>query len=162
MKGMIHTTQDQIRRSDSKGLRSVSLQKEETRMRRITCTILMLLAATPIWAKPKVEVRIKLNDGFGIIEHTSAPTRGGAFYDDSGAAPTVFYQNVTVFSESAEAVAKNNGQWCIKGDAMLSTPEYHGTLEGNNLEIEIPQKNGKIKKMNFVVYDHKWRTKSDF
>lgn len=73
----------------------------------------------------------------------------------------VFYLNVTVLSDNSEAVAKNNGQWCIKGDDLLSSFEYHGTLEGNNLEIEIPQKNGKTKKRSYVVFDRKWRKLSD-
>ena len=67
----------------------------------------------------------------------------------------------TVHSDNADAVAKNNGQWCIKGDDLLSSLTYHGTLSGNDLELEVPQPNGKIKKMTFVVYDHKWRKLSD-
>ena len=58
-------------------------------------------------------------------------------------------------------MAKNNGQWCIKGDELLSSIEYHGTLDGNNLEVEIPQKNGKTKKRSYVVFDRKWRNLSD-
>ena len=73
----------------------------------------------------------------------------------------VFYLNVTLHSDNAEAVSKNNGEWCIKGDALLSSLTYHGTLSGNDLEIEVPQPNGKMKKMSFVVYDHKWRKLSD-
>jgi hypothetical protein len=73
----------------------------------------------------------------------------------------VFYLNVTVRSDNAEAVATSNGQWCIKGDALLGSLTYHGTLSGNDVELEVPQPNGKIKKMSFVVYDRKWRKLSD-
>jgi hypothetical protein len=67
-----------------------------------------------------------------------------------------------VFSKNAEAVAKNDGQWCITGDTQLDRgAEYQGTLNGNNLEIEIPQKNGKTKKKSFDVIDRKWRKLSD-
>ena len=69
-----------------------------------------------------------------------------------------FLANVTVLSDNAEAVAKNNGQWCILGDIELDkTAEYHGMLNGNSIELEIPDKNGKTKKKSFEVYDHKWR-----
>ena len=44
---------------------------------------------------------------------------------------------------------------------VLGSLEYHGTLDGNTLEIEIPQKNGKTKKKSYVVFDHKWRKLAD-
>jgi hypothetical protein len=43
----------------------------------------------------------------------------------------------------------------------LSSVEYHATLGGNDLVVEVPDKNGKIHKQNFVVYDHKWRKLAD-
>jgi hypothetical protein len=64
-------------------------------------------------------------------------------------------------SDNAEAVAKNSGQWCIKGDTLLGAIDYKGTLEGNSLEIEVPQKNGKIKKIAFGIFDRKWHKLSD-
>ena len=74
----------------------------------------------------------------------------------------VFFVNVIVLSDNAEAVAKNNGQWCISGDTELDTnTEYHGTLDGNTLNLEIVQKNGKIKKKSFEILDHKWRKLAD-
>jgi hypothetical protein len=39
--------------------------------------------------------------------------------------------------------------------------DYKGTLEGNSLEIEVPQKNGKIKKIAFGIFDRKWHKLSD-
>jgi hypothetical protein len=124
-------------------------------------TLLLLLTASPLWAKPKVEVRVKVNEGIGKNLPQDSLSRTGSSVDGALNAGQVFYLNVTVLSDNAEAVAKNNGQWCIKGDDLLSSLEYHGTLEGNNLELEIPQKNGKIKKKSYVVFDHRWRKLSD-
>jgi hypothetical protein len=121
----------------------------------------LLLYATSLPARPKVDVRIKVNEGIGkyppqdTLNKYNSPVAGPLMSGE------VFYFNVTVFSDNAEAVAKNNGQWCIKGDIELHSFEYHGTLGGNDLEIEVSQKNGKTKKMAFVVYDHKWRKLSD-
>jgi len=44
-----------------------------------------------------------------------------------------------------------------KRTPLLGTMDYKGTLDGNSLEIEIPQKNGKIKKVSFGIYDRKWQ-----
>jgi hypothetical protein len=112
-------------------------------------------------AKPKVEVRLKVNDGIGkysqqdTLNKYNSPVAGPLMSNE------VFYFNVVVSSDNADAVAQNKGQWCIKGEADLSSIEYHGTLSGNNMEVEVPQKNGKNKKVSFVVYDHKWRKLSD-
>ena len=71
---------------------------------------------------------------------------------------SIYFLNVIVLSDNAEAVAKNNGQWCISGDIELDrATEYHGTLNGNSIELEIPQKDGKTKRKTFEVFDHKWR-----
>lgn len=121
----------------------------------------LLLGATSLPAKPKVDVRLKVNEGIGkyppqdTLNKYNSPTAGPLMSNE------VFYFNVTVSSENAESVAKNNGQWCIKGDVDLHSFEYHGTLSGNDLELEVPQSNGKIKKMTFTIYDHKWRKLSD-
>lgn len=121
----------------------------------------LLLHAVSLAARPKVDVRIKVNEGIGkyaspdTLNKYNSPVAGPLMSNE------VFYFNVIVFSDNVEAVAKNNGQWCIKGDIELQSIEYHGTLGGNDLEIEIPQKNGRTKKITFVVYDHKWRKLSD-
>lgn len=123
--------------------------------------LLLLLAASPLWAKPKVEVRVRVNEGIGKNLPQDSLSKTGSPMDGALVGDQVFYLNVTVLSDNAEAVAKNNGQWCIKGDDLLSSLEYHRTLDGNNLELEIPQKNGKTKKKSYVIYDHKWRKLSD-
>jgi hypothetical protein len=122
----------------------------------------LLLGASALLAKPKVEVRVRAHEG---IDKNPAPDSLNRYNTPvAGSLPAreVFYFNVTVFSDNAEAVAKNNGQWCIKGDAQLSSFDYQGTLDGNELEVEIPQKNGKKKKMTFKIIDRKWRNLSDF
>jgi hypothetical protein len=111
--------------------------------------------------KPKVDIVLTVNDGIGKNVSQDSLSRTGGAMDGALGGTQVFYLNVTVHSDNAEAVAKNNGQWCIKGDALLGSLQYHGTLSGNDLELEVPQPNGKIKKMSFTVYDHKWRKLSD-
>jgi hypothetical protein len=120
-----------------------------------------LLYATSLPARPKVDVRLKVSEGIGKVPPEDSLSRAHRPADGPLIPTEIFYFNVTVFSDDADAVAKNNGQWCIKGEILLHSFEYHGTLSGNDLEIEVPQKNGKTKKMTFVVYDHKWRKLSD-
>ncbi len=148
------------RRFEFKDWRDATLRKEETKMKRHTWLLLFLLAS-PLWAKPKVDVRVRVNEGIGKNLPQDSLSRTGASIDGALVGNQVFYLNVTVLSDNAEAVAKNNGQWCIKGDDLLGSIEYHGTLDGNNLDIEIPQKNGKTKKKSYVIFDHKWRKLSD-
>jgi hypothetical protein len=124
-------------------------------------SLLLLLAAWPLWAKSKVEVRVKVNEGIGKTLPQDLLSRTGSSMDGALNAGQVFYLNVTVLSDNTDAVAKNNGQWCIKGDDLLGSLEYHGTLDGHYLELEIPQKNGKTKKKSYVVFDHKWRKLAD-
>jgi hypothetical protein len=113
-------------------------------MRPLTGLFLLLLAASPLWAKPKVDVRVKVDDQIGVDRAKDSLSRSGASSDATTIYTRVFYLNVTVLSDNADAVAKNNGNWCISGDTGLDkSTEYRGTLDSNNLELEIPQKNGK-------------------
>lgn len=130
-------------------------------MKLVTFFVLPLLAASSLWAKPKVEVRVRVNEGIGKNLPQDSLSRTGSSMDGALGGAQVFYLNVTVLSDNADAVAKNNGQWCIKGDELLGSLEYHGTLDGNTLEIEVPQPNGKIKKRSYGIFDHKWRKLSD-
>jgi hypothetical protein len=130
-------------------------------MRYPTWFLLVFLTAVPLCAKPKVDVRVKVNEGI-------RKDRAGDSLAKSGASPyntflaEVWFLNVTVTADNSEAVAKGNGQWCITGDAALDVNgEYPGTLDGNSLDIQIPAKNGKTKKVHFEVLDHKWRKLSD-
>jgi len=127
-------------------------------MRPLLGWLLLLVAATSLWAKPKVEVRIKINDEIVKDRPQDSISRGGGASIPTSIFGSVYFSNVTVLSDNAEAVAKNNGQWCILGDIELDrTAEYHGTLNGSSIELEIPDKNGKTKKKSFEIYDHKWR-----
>ncbi len=127
-------------------------------MRRLLGWLLLLVAATSLWAKPKVEVRIKINDEIVKDRPQDSISRGGGASIPTSIYGSVYFSNVTVLSDNAEAVAKNNGQWCILGGIELDrTVEYHGTLNGSSIELEIPDKNGKTKKKSFEIYDHKWR-----
>lgn len=121
-----------------------------------------LLLCQPSFAgKPKVDIQVKVNEGIGKNPPADSLSRTGSSYDGSLQSASVYYLNVVVTSDNADAVAKSNGQWCIKGDYLLGSLTYHGTLSGNDLELEVPQPNGKVKKMSFVVYDHKWRKLAD-
>jgi hypothetical protein len=131
-------------------------------MKPLISLLLLLLAAASLQAKPKVDVRVKVTDSIGLNapqaslsrDHNQSPAN--TFYAE------VYFLNVTVLSENAEAVAKNNGQWCISGDIDLDKSiEYHGTLDGNTLEIEVPQTSGKAKKKTFEITDHKWKKLSE-
>jgi hypothetical protein len=132
-------------------------------MRPLSWLPLLLIAASPLLAKPKVDVRVRINDRFTREKVQDVlPNEGSSIGNpDSISTAVVYYMNITVISDNAEAVAKNNGQWCVTGDMGLNLgAEYHGTLDGNNLEIEIPQKNGKNNRKIFEIIDHKWRTPS--
>jgi len=121
----------------------------------------VLLCPLSLPAKPKVDVRVRVTEGLGKYPPQDSLSKSNSPVGGPLISSEVYYFNVTVLSDNTEAVAKNNGQWCIRGDVYLSSFEYHGKLSGNDLEIEVPQKNGKVSKMSFVVYDHKWRKLAD-
>ena len=108
-------------------------------MKSLAWLLALLLVAGPALAKPKVDVRIRVNDGVGKDRKDSL-SRTGSSYDGALTTGQDYFLNVTVMSGNAEAVAKNNGQWCIKGDTLLGAIDYKATLEGNYLEIEVLQK----------------------
>jgi hypothetical protein len=131
-------------------------------MKTLTWLLLALLTAAPISAKPKVDVRVKVNDGIGRDHATDSLSKNGAASTLNTTFNTIWFLNVTVVSDNSEAVAKNNGQWCITGDGALDVNgDYHGTLDGNSLEIQMLLKNGKTKKLHFEILDHKWRKLAD-
>jgi hypothetical protein len=143
-------------------LRNKSLRKGKAKMKALASLLLLLVASpTALWAKPKVEVRVTVNEGLGKNLPQDSLSRNGSTMDAPLNSSQVFYLNVTVSSDNAEAVAKNNGQWCIKGDELLNSFEYKGMLEGNTLELEIPQKKGAPKKRSYAIFDHKWRKLKD-
>jgi hypothetical protein len=132
--------------------------------------LLLLLAASPLCAKPKISVVVTVKEEMGkdYVQDSLSKSGNAIGTDNLGGVGTgviygrVFYINVTLLSNDAAAVAKNNGKLCIKGDTELDLFTYNGTLDGGRLEVEIPQKNGKIKKAKFDIVDHKWRNLSDF
>lgn len=126
------------------------------------CLLLALLAASPLPAKPKTDVRVKINDEVATDHAQDSLSKSAGSSMTTTMYQTVFYANITVSSDNAEAVAKNNGQWCITGDTELDrNTEYHGTLDGNTLKIEMVQKNGKTRTKSFEVIEHKWKKLSD-
>jgi hypothetical protein len=137
-------------------------QKEKPKMKLFTWLLLPLLAASPLLAKPKVDVRIKINEETVRDRASDSLSKPAGSSMNSTFYAAVYFLNVIVLSDNAEAVAKNNGNWCISGGTELDrNTEYHGTLNGSELDIEIPQKNGKVKKVTFEIFDHKWRKLAD-
>jgi hypothetical protein len=125
--------------------------------------LLALMAALPVCAKPRISVHVKVREGMGRDQVTDALTKSGAPSATNVTYNTIFYLNVSVTSANPEIAARNNGQLCISGGSALDVNgEYDGTLEGNNLEVGVAGKNGKVKKQQFQVIDHKWRKLSDF
>jgi len=121
--------------------------------------LFVMLAAASAWAKPKVAVKVKADEGLirDRPTYSLSPIGVGPSTQNTIDAPVVF-MNVTVASDNGQAVALNNGQWCVTGGIKLELEkEYDGTLDGNNLDILIPQKNGKMKKEHYEIVDHKWR-----
>ena len=143
-----------------KPMKQPSERKSENETADIVAFV--VAGAAPLQAKPKVDVRVKVTESIELNtpqaslsrDHNQSPTN--TFYAE------VYFLNVTVLSENAGAVAKNNGQWCISGDIDLDKSiEYHGTLNGNTLEIELPQNSGKMMKKTFEITDHKWKKLSE-
>lgn len=127
-------------------------------MKSLASLLLLLLAAASLQAKPKVDVRVKVTESIELNAPQASLSRDHNQSPDNTFYAEVYLLNVTVLSENAEAVAKNNGQWCISGDIDLNKSiEYHGTLDGNTFEIEVPQNSGKTKKKTFEITDHKWK-----
>lgn len=131
-------------------------------MKCLTWFLVILLTAAPLGAKPKVDVRVKVNEGLRKDRAGDSLSKGGGATLGNTFTTGVWFMNITVMAENFDAVAKNNGQWCITGDAALNVNgEYQGTLDGNSLDVQIPGKDGKNKKVHFEVFDHKWRKLSD-
>lgn len=133
-------------------------------MRPLIWLPLALLVAGPLCAKPKVDVKVTVFEGIGRDSAGDSLSKSGIATTSNITHTAAFFMNVTVASDNPKnvEVAKNGGQWCIEGDTGLDVGgEYTGVLDGNSLTIEMPQKNGKIKKLNFEIFDHKWRKLAD-
>ena len=127
-------------------------------MRWMICLLSLLLMASTVWAKPKVDVRVNVDGTVRMLETGGnlSLTIGGTY---------VSYINVTVSSDNAAAVARNNGQWCIRSEEdiveLAKNGDYQAVLDGNFIEIEIPQTKGKPRKVSFSIFDYKWRKTFD-
>lgn len=63
-----------------------------------------------------------MDNGFVVKPPDDSLSKSGYSYDGAVITPMIYYMNVVVRSDNAEAVAKNNGQWCLKGDILLEAP----------------------------------------
>jgi hypothetical protein len=135
-------------------------------MKWLPLFLLALLTAVPIFAKPKIDVRVKVNEGVGRDSVTGGLSKNNmATTNNTMFKEVVWFLNVTVTADNPEVAANGSGQWCVKNDngdeGLYVSGEYQATLDGNNLDILVPIKNGKTKKEHFVIIDHKWRKLSD-
>ena len=89
-------------------------------MKGLTWFLLALLTVAPLCAKPKVDVRVKVNEGLRKDRAADSLTKGGGATPGNTFTTGVWFMNITVMADDSEAVAKNGGQWCITGDAALN------------------------------------------
>ena len=76
-------------------------------MKRLAALFVLLVVATaPLCAKPKVDVRVKINAFFG--KRRPSGNLGQTLGNDATFG-IIYYLNVTMLSNEALAVAKNNG-----------------------------------------------------
>ena len=149
----------QPRHHSSKLLRDPHGEKQEMRKDRHGYC-LALLAAVPVCARTQSGCAADSYCGSrqGIAPQAHFPRTICRQPDNTMIKETVWFLNVSVASENAEAVAKGNGQWCITGmDVLDVNGEYRATLDGNSLDVLVFLKNGKVKKEHFEIIDHKWR-----
>jgi len=125
---------------------------------RVYLTCLFLLASALSAKTTKVNVRAK-------VDSSTTREKAQGSLSIAVASPLITYVNVTLSSEDASAVANNNGQWCIQSQDeavnLQKGGEYQGVLDGDFVELVIPLKNGKMRKISFKIFDHKWHTPYD-
>ena len=125
----------------------------------IVFILAVLLSSAVADAKPKTAVKVRIEEEIG---------NGSSIYAGKGPLPST-YLNVTVSPAMPDAEQlSNGGKWCIRttwGETVHfgKGGTYEAILEGDYLTFMIPPPNPKRKliKVNFVVFDHKWRARSD-
>jgi hypothetical protein len=132
-------------------------------MKRIIALVLLSAAPLSVLAKPKVNVFVQSHEAFAILQPPDSLARAGTSmgaYSAPLPPRTDYFINVTVQVHDPQAPL-TDAHWCIKGDSALGDIVYEGFLSGNDLELEIPQNNGKIKKVSFKIIDRKWRERKN-
>jgi len=120
--------------------------------------ILMTGFNTVAHAKPKVSVKVRIEE-----EITNLGTQGDLSFSTGGRIAS--YDNVTVMPDVPVPDLKNDGKWCLRTQGeivhLVKGGLYNAILDGDFLELEIPNPKGKPLKVTFTVYDRKWRTRLD-
>jgi hypothetical protein len=132
-------------------------------MKRIIALVLLSAAPLSVLAKPKVNVFVQSHEAFAILQSPDSLARAGSPMGQYSAPlppHTDYFINVTVQVHDPQAPL-TDAHWCIKGDSELGDIVYEGFISGNDLELEIPQNNGKIKKVSFKIIDRKWRERKN-
>ena len=141
----------------------------------LTRLLVALLCISPLIAKPKptVPIYVQIHEGNGEIQTNTTEYSGVGSSGAGSYASTGSYSGATIFvnatvraqtSENAPAVATNDGKWCLLGSSEIPLDpnvQYPGMLRGDGIDILVPQKNGKTKKIHFSVYDHAWKNLSE-
>ena len=125
----------------------------------IVLILAVLLSSAVADAKPKTAVKVRIEEEIG---------NGSSIYAGEGPLPST-YLNVTVSPAMPDAERfTNDGKWCIRttwGETVHfgKGGTYEAILEGDFLTLVFPLPNPRRKpiKVNFVVFDHKWLTRSD-
>jgi hypothetical protein len=118
------------------------------------------LCVSPAVAKPKpvALVWVKMIQGRGIGFSITSDSRSSGISNESNEKVYVTAIVSARGDEYAEAVAKNEGKWTLTGNfEMRPGFSYEGLLQGDGIDLIIPQANGKTSKVHFFVLAHEWR-----
>lgn len=119
-----------------------------------------LLCVSPVAAKPKpvALVWVKMVQGRGIGFSITSDSRSSGVSNESNEKVYVTAVVSARTPEYAEAVAKNDGKWTLVGNfEMRPGFSYEGLLQGDGIDVVVPQPNGKTSKIHFFILAHEWR-----
>jgi hypothetical protein len=128
-------------------------------MKWLTLFFVASLCIAPAVSKPKPVslVYVKMVQGHGTGFIISSDSRSTGIDVNSGEKVTL---NVIVTgrtTEYAAAVAQNDGKWCLVGNAELRAMfPYEGLLQGDGIDVLLPQPDGKTGKAHFSILYHRW------
>ena len=129
-------------------------------MKWLMRVIIALLCISPAIARPKPAalVYVKAVQGRGVGFTITSDSRSSGVSNDSG---EKVYVNAVVSARTpdyAQAVAKNDGKWCLQGTfEMQPNVSYDGFLQGDGIDLVILKQNGKTSKIHFSIVAREWR-----
>jgi hypothetical protein len=136
------------------------LEEEVMRIAKRILPFLLMFSAIA-YAKTKTSVKVRVEEDITNLNnaHDSSSMVGSS-------ATYTSYLNVTVLPDNPTDTLMNDGKWCIKSMPgqtvhLAKGGTYAAVLDGSFVNLEIPQPKGKPLNVDFMVYDHRWRTKLD-